>query len=327
MSNNSALNKAQSCKNDEFYTLYADIEKALSRFHGVFENRVVYCNCDNPATSMFYKYFRDNFTRFKLKELIATYYDCDNPVVGISYNGVEHAFTLTGNGDFRNEENIDILKHADIVVTNPPFSLITPYLLQLLTYNKKFIVVAPLYIASYRKLWAFVRNKDLKIGIYNDNAHFMSPFDNTIKKRVSVCWWHNFDIDLHLQSHSPINTPYIDGKYEKFVNYDIINVNSLREIPYDYTGIMGVPITALVRLDLSNIDLIGMSGFDYPCRPTTLTDVDVYRNENKIAHYNKLKCDILLNPKTKPTNKRYYMANGYDNYLVEPFRRVFIRHK
>jgi len=249
MSLNSNLNNAKRAKNDEFYTLYEDIEKELINYHDKFEDKIVYCNCDDYIFSNFPKYFKDNFKKLKLKKLIATglnakyyEYDGENEIVR----------ELNGNGDFRSEECIEFLKQADVVVTNPPFSLFREYVKQLMDYNKKFLVLANSNAITYKEIFPFIKNNKVWLGM-TWTKEFIQP-NNKLKKFGNICWYTNI---INKKQNKPLklNNKYTEDKYPKYDNYDAINVDRIKNIPIDYDGVLGVPITILKYLNNGYIEI------------------------------------------------------------------------
>lgn len=262
MSNNKNLHKAKKEKNDEFYTMLSDIEAELQHYEHHFKDKVVYCNCDNPEWSNFWKYFKDNFERLGLKRLIATYYDNDNQVYRtdlISDRKNElNRFPLKGNGDFRSQECIDILKEADIVVTNPPFSLFREYVGQLMEYGKKFLIIGNVNVVTYKEFFPLIKDGFVWPGFsFNKTMVFAMPESYKAKtnerddmgrklgKVPSICWFTNLDISKRHESLDLRGVYYDPDKYPKYDNYDAIEVSKTADIPCDYYEAMGVPITFL----------------------------------------------------------------------------------
>ena len=199
-SNNNNLNKAKGTKNDEFYTQYEDIEKELTHYKNKFKDKVVYCNCDNPKYSNFWKYFYNNFQELHLKKLISTYFSLEGKhSYRTEFNGINLTKTkLCDNGDFRNKECVEILKEADIVITNPPFSLLRDYIAQLMKYEKHFLIIGNKNIMSYKEIFPLLKNNKFWIG-YNSVNNFQQS-DGTFKKFGNIGWFTNFDIDKRHES-------------------------------------------------------------------------------------------------------------------------------
>ena len=303
-SSNTTLHKANRAKKDEFYTRLVDIEKELKHYKDQFRGKVVYCNCDDPFESNFFKYFAANFNTLGLKKLISTSFS-GSPIVGqqmlpglmeglkkaekkepyvveinevsdmnkdgaISLDDVEHLLkhdknvaTPLRDGDFRSEECVKFLKQADIIITNPPFSLFREFVAQLVEHNKKFLIIGSKNAITYKDIFKLIKENRLWLGygFAGGNAYFKIPpekarefaagvYDSKtgLVKFRNVGWYTNLYVD---RSENPL-TPYLTykqgrkkGLYPKYDNYDAIEVSKLAEIPIDYDGVMGVPITFL----------------------------------------------------------------------------------
>lgn len=277
MSLNQNLNKAKRQKNDDFYTQLSDIENELRHYTGHFRGKVVYCNCDDPRVSNFFHYFSYNFERLHLKRLIAACYknqqrdlfsrhDTER-AIWLEYNGnakggrvpeVEDigVHTFEGDGDFRSAESIDLLKQADIVVTNPPFSLFREYVGQLVEYGKKFLIIGSKNAITYKEIFLLIKENRLWLGygFSNGNAYFKvadveryeskSYFDDAtgLVKFRNVGWFTNLD---HAKRHEELilYKRYSPEEHPFYDNYDAINVDKIAEIPIDWDGAIGVPVT------------------------------------------------------------------------------------
>lgn len=285
---NKNLHQAKNAKKDEFYTQLSDIENELRHYRQHFKGKVVYCNCDDPRISNFFCYFAFNFEKLGLKKLITTCYQNQNPnlfsqhncerAIYLEYNGDKNANYvpdpeeigtqyLKGDGDFRSAESIALLQQADIVVTNPPFSLFREYVAQLIRYNKKFVIIGHQNAITYKEIFPLIKNNKLWLGFgFRGGAtHFISQYEDTATAndrkegmiRVSgVHWFTNLDIakrheDLILYKR------YTSREYPKYDNYDAINVNKTKDIPMDYTGAMGVPITFLDKYNPEQFEILG----------------------------------------------------------------------
>lgn len=269
MAKNENLKNAKEAKNDEFYTQLSDISKELCNYKKHFENKVVFCNCDDPDWSNFWIYFHLNFSDLKLKKLIATHYDKDgNPSYLMEYEGGNDSDSkcwsqrhLKGNGDFRSEECVELLKQADIVVTNPPFSLFREYVAQLMEHEKKFLIIGNKNAITYKEFFPLLKDNKVWIG-YNSPTEFTLP-DGTITKKISglTRWFTNLDIKKRHKSLIDTLTKsyelHID-EYEKYDNYDAINVDRVKDIPEDYFGVMGVPITYMDNHNPDEFEILGL---------------------------------------------------------------------
>lgn len=254
MGKNNNLHKAKKNKNDEFYTQIEDINAEMVNYEQHFKGKTILMNCDDPTWSNFWRYFHIEFERLGLKKIISTHYEeGEVSTYKLEYTGGNDADFEVGvrtdleqNGDFRSPECIELLKEADIVITNPPFSLAREYLACLVEYEKNFLIVGDMNWITYKEVFPLL--KDNRIWLGNCSVkEFIQP-DGTTKKFGNKLWFTNLD---HKKRHERIDTPYLYSKrdtlypdlYPKYDNYDAINVDKTNEIPMDYDGIMGVPIT------------------------------------------------------------------------------------
>ena len=272
---NANLNKAKIEKNDEFYTQLFDVEKELENYKSFFKDKVVYCNCDNPIISAFWKYFHLHFSELGLKELVSTYYKQDifnsklfslnkEPTymsVYVGGNDVDidmySKTKLIGNGDFRSKECIEILKDSDFVVTNPPFSLFREYITQLIDYNKKFIIIGNKNSVNYKEVFPLIQQNRLHIG-YNSPVEFDTPQGVTTKVQGLCRWFTNLDITKQYKKlelvRSITNTKY--NVYDEIPS--VIMVEKVADISFDYDGLMAVPITFLDTYNPDDYELIDL---------------------------------------------------------------------
>lgn len=303
---NEDFNKAKNSKKDEFYTQLSDIEKELKHYKSHFKDKVVYCNCDDPRVSNFFHYFSYNFEKFGLKKLITTCYKNQNAdlfsqnnsekAVYLEYEGdknknkipdleeigIKH---LKGDGDFRSNESIELLKQADIVVTNPPFSLFREYVSKLIEYDKKFLIIGNVNSISYKEIFKLIKENKLWLGasIHSGDREFGVPEDyplNAAGYRVDengkkfirvkgVRWFTNLD---YSERHEELilYKQYNTNEYPRYDNYNAINIDKTKEIPIDYDGIMGVPITFLDRYNPEQFEIIGS---DYEVKEGLLPEI------------------------------------------------------
>lgn len=262
---NANLHKAKNAKNDEFYTQLTDIAKELMHYKAHFKDKIVFCNCDDPTLSAFWKYFHLNFAELGLKKLISTHYDREEATYKMEYTGGDDndieagvKTPLEGNGDFRNKECLDLLDACDIVVTNPPFSLFREYVAVLMEHKKKFLILGNMNALTYKEIFPLIRDNQLWYGasIHSGDRKFYVPDDYPLKAsgcgindngrkfiRVKgVRWYTNLDYKARHEK-LVLWKNYTPEEYPKYDNYDAINVNKYSEIPCDYDGVMGVPIT------------------------------------------------------------------------------------
>lgn len=316
MAKNLSLNKAGKSKRDEFYTRLSDIEAEMRHYKDQFRGKVIFCNCDDPYESDFFKYFALNFNFLGLRKLIATSYS-NSPVEGLQLplfniktldvksadvkppykieitevldenkdgavdltdvqsllKNKKNALTLLrGDGDFRSPECIELLKEADIVVTNPPFSLFHEYVAQLMEYEKKFIIIGSKNAITYKDIFVFIQQGRIWLGngFPNGNAFFRIPTEYSrewvdgvydpktgLVKFRNVGWFTNLDFK---KRHEVLTTfkHYTPEEYSHYDNYDAINVDRVVDIPCDYDGVMGVPITFLDRHNPQQFEIIGL---------------------------------------------------------------------
>lgn len=297
---NTNFNKASKAKNDEFYTQLSDIERELKHYKKHFKNKVVYCNCDDPRVSNFFLYFSHNFEKLGLKKLIATCYKSQSmdlfsennseEAIYLEYNGDKNGNNipdrseigttkLKGDGDFRSKESIDLLKQADIVVTNPPFSLFREYVAQLLEYDKKFLIIGNGNSITYKEIFKNIQDNKIWLGVTKpqlfliDNKEKFSKYCSDKNKvvvegkefwavNISVgtptYWFTNLDMSKRHEEIILYKT-YSPEDYPKYDNYDAIEVNRVTEIPIDYKGAMGVPITFLDKHNPEQFEILGIT--------------------------------------------------------------------
>ena len=284
MAKNADLNKANKAKKDEFYTQLTDIEKEMRHYREHFRGKVVFCNCDDPEYSNFWRYFQLNFYELGLKQLISTHYEEDKPSYRMDIvstdNGEQCGIPdyvktpLKQNGDFRSPECIEILKEADIVITNPPFSLFREYLAQLIEYDKKFIILGNVNALTYKSVFPLVKDGKMWLGasIHSGDREFRVPDHYPLeasgfrigedgKKYIrvkGVRWFSNLD---YAERHEDLvlYRSYNEEDYTRYVNYNAIDVNKTSEIPADYFGEMGVPITFMDKFNPEQFEIIGIS--------------------------------------------------------------------
>ena len=318
MAKNENLHKAKSAKNDEFYTQLSDIEKEMVHYKDHFKGKTIYCNCDDARESNFFKFFSLNFEKLGLKKLITTGYKADGQGVALIYEGDKNGNRLPdteeitirplqGNGDFRSEECIEFLKEADIVVTNPPFSLFREYIAQLMEYGKKFLINA----ITYKEIFPLIKNNQLWLGIRSGHTLFEVPetysipdfYDKSDRNKLrsngyiidengklwrnlgNICWFTNLE---HDKRHRPIDLyKHYSNEYKHYDNYDAIEVGKTCDIPMDYDGVMGVPITFLDKYCPEQFEILGIANSaryigDFPCY-TIIDGVKIY-NRILIRH-------------------------------------------
>ena len=291
---NQTLHVAKTAKKDEFYTQLSDIESELKHYESHFKDKVVFCNCDDPRNSNFFVYFSHNFEKLGLKKLITTCYkNQENDLfiqeeaekaVFLEYYGDKNGnkipdaeeigmIPLKGDGDFRSKESIELLKEADIVVTNPPFSLFREYVEQLVKYEKKFLIIGNINAITYKEIFKLIKENKAWLGINMGRgiSGFIVPdhyelygtetrideSGNRIISPNNCLWLTNLDTYKRHQDIVLTKTYYgNETEYPHFDNYDAINVNKTQHIPSDFEGVMGVPITFLHKYNPEQFELI-----------------------------------------------------------------------
>ena len=356
MPGNKDLNKAKDAKKDEFYTTRQDIEAELCHYAEHFKDKVVYCNCDDPVTSEFWQFFVRNFKPYGLKKLIATHYEPDEKNYAYSLEICEDTNgdgridfldeptvkQLPCNGDFRSAACIELLKEADIVVTNPPFSLFREYMAQLMEYGKKFVIIGNINAVTYKEFFPYIMDNKVWIGpsIHSGDRMFYVPDSYPMKAagcgtdpetgrryiRVKgVRWFTNLDIK---QRHIPLDLRgnyYIPDKYPRYDNFDAIEVNKTSDIPIDYDEMMGVPVTFLDKYCPEQFEILGITKtwFGKACKiyPKQI-QVD---KKGKKSIVSKLNDGAVLEVNNIPLNKTYYVVDG-KNY-IQTYPRILIKRK
>ena len=274
-----AFVNAQRAKKDEFYTQIGDIERECSKYKAQFKDKIIFLNCDDPLESNFWRHFALNFTRYGLKKLVATHFDRVKSTYKLELTGDMNEdgsinesdivkTPLKQNGDFRSAECIELLKQADVVVTNPPFSLFREYVAQLVEYNKKFLIIGNTNALNYKEIFELVKEDKLRTGYTNFNVgmYFYVPDDwekyhkiENGKKLVRVstsCWFTNLEVVKHHEK-LVLYKKYDPDEYPRYYNYDAIEVSKVSDIPMDYAGQMGVPITFIDKYNPDQFEIIG----------------------------------------------------------------------
>ena len=380
--NNKALSAAGQAKKDEFYTQLVDIENELRHYKEHFKGKVVFCNCDDPYESNFFKYFAINFDHLGLKKLICTCY-AGSPVVytQLSLFGDEEVIgeepsdkkpykieitdvddlngdgavdltdvelllrsvdgkptLLNGDGDFRSAECIELLKEADIVVTNPPFSLFREYVAQLMKYDKQFLIIGSQNNVTYKEIFPLLKDNKLWLGYKSGDMAFTVPdsyearetrfwIDENGQKWRSlgnICWFTNLDIQkrheelILFRSYSP-------EEYPNYDNYDGIEVKKVVDIPCDYYGIMGVPITFLDKYNPDQFEIIGITKTWFGAANKIYPmQIQVSKNGDR-SNVSKLNDGASLEQKEIPKNTTYYIVD--DKMYIQTYPRILIKRK
>ena len=295
---NSSLRTAQAVKNDEFYTQISDIEQEIGNYRKHFKDKIIYMPCDNPEWSNFWHVLKSQYIYLHYKKIIATFYngivDTDKQPYKLEYDGVNETKTfLNGDGDFRSKECTKILQESDIVITNPPFSLFREFVKWVMDADKKFLIIGNQNAITYKEIFPYLKENKMWLGYHNVKT--FKQYDGSEKDFGNVCWFTNLDIK---KRHDTLETGclYDDdpSKYPTYDNYNAINCDKTNEIPDDYDGLIGVPITFLDKYCPSQFEII-----------------------DGIGRYS-----ILDNEATKKEGKYLSMINGEPKYF-----RLIIKRK
>lgn len=379
---NNDLSEARAAKKDEFYTRLVDIENELRHYRRHFKDKVVFCNCDDPFESNFFKYFVLNFNRLGLKKLIATCYS-NSPIAnnqlslfdisgneedavkpykaivnkvydangdgGITMLDVAELFRsgenelseLQGNGDFRSPECIELLKECDIVVTNPPFSLFREYVATLFEHKKKFLIIGGIGAFTYKETFPLLMNNQMWIGpsIHSGDRAFFVPDsypleaagcgidEATGRKYIrvkGVRWFTNLDFRQRHESLILVKR-FKPENYPKYDNYNAIEVGSTSDIPCDYEGVMGVPITFLDKYSPDQFEIIGITKTWFGAAIKTYPKQIQISKAGDESTVSKLNDGAVLRVNEPPKNKTYYMVD--DGIYIQTYPRILIRNK
>lgn len=276
---NKYLHKASKAKEDEFYTQITDIEKELKHYKPFFKDKVILCNCDDPETSNFWRYFELQFEELGIRKLVSTHFETEKPSYKLELTGDKDGdgkttskdiirTPLRQNGDFRSPECISILEEADIVITNPPFSLFRQYVAQLMEYKKQFLIIGNQNAITYKEIFKLLQDNKMWVGYNNGDMEFIVPDyylpratryreENGIKYRSmgNTCWFTNLDI---AKRHEDILLfrSYEPAEYPTYDNYNAIECSRVDSIPADYWGVIGVPITFMYRYNPEQFEIV-----------------------------------------------------------------------
>jgi len=346
-SKNNNLHSAKNSKKDEFYTQLIDIEKELKHYKEHFKDKVVYCNCDDPRVSNFFHYFSYNFEKLGLKKLIATCYKSQNmdlfskndseKAIYLEYEGDKNKNNipdteeigikkLKGDGDFRSKECIELLKQADIVVTNPPFSLFREYVAQLIKYDKKFIIIGNKNAITYKEIFKLIKEDKLWIGntpmstdmLFDVPKNYSEELivnkkegsgykivSGVVKGRAQAVWFTNLDIAKRHEDLILYKT-YNEEEYPKYDNYNAINVDTTKDIPMDYAGYIGVPITFLDKYNPEQFEIIGLANDKREIDPAFVQGEEIYLD---LQHKKFVGMVLNENGKLRATYARIIIKN------------------
>lgn len=325
MAGNKSLTAAAKAKEDEFYTQLTDIEKELKHYKNHFKDKIVFCNCDDPEESNFWKYFYLNFKVLGLKRLVSTHYDSMKPTYKLEYDGNNIIKSdLKQNGDFRSPECLSILNDCDIVCTNPPFSLIREYFAQLIEYKKKFVIIGNLNNVHYKEIFPLIKDDIVWIGYSSGSKTYRVPEYYPKKKFIgddglyytkmgNTLWFTNLDIDKR-HENLILYKKYDPNEYPTYLNYDAIEVGKIADIPCDYYGKMGVPDTFIHSYNPSQFEIIG------------LAEGELGKSIGISSNLSEEQCKELLS-ECKSFRKGNPIFRAEDGKLHKPFARLIIRRK
>ena len=358
---NKNLNAAKEAKKDEFYTQLEDINNELRHYKEHFRGKTVLCNCDDPRVSNFFTYFAYNFEFLGLKRLITTCYknqDMDlfsqnkcEQAIYLIYDGDKNGnnipdpeeigiHPLKGDGDFRSRECIELLKQADIVVTNPPFSLFREYVAQLMEYDKKFLIIGNVNSNTTKELFPLIKENKIWMGasIHSGDRKFWVPddyelnaagcgIDETGRKYIrvkGVRWFTNLDYKERHENLILYRT-YSPETYPKYDNFDAIEVGKTEDIPCDYNGVMGVPVTFLDKYNPDQFDILGITKTWFGMANKKYDEQIQVNKNGKESRVTKLNDGAVLEVKIPPKDKTYYKVDG--KTYIQTYPRILIRKK
>lgn len=355
-----SLGGAKLAKADEFYTRLSDIEKELKHYKRHFKGKVVYLNCDDPRASNFFHYFSYNFEVLGLKKLIAACYKSQDgdlfsqgdseEAIYLEYTGDKNnnrvpdldeigIKSFKGDGDFRSNESIELLKQADIVVTNPPFSLFREYVAQLIQHEKKFLIIGNMNAITYKEIWPLIQDNRTWLGVTRQGTGQMwfevrddapvktgQRVENGIRYQTigNSAWFTNLD---HTKRHEELilYKTYDPQTYPTYDNYDAIEVSQTVDIPIDYPGVMGVPITFLGKHNPNQFEIVGIAKAPLGNASKVYPQQIQVDKSGKRSNVTKLNDGPVLKVDVAPAGKTYYEVDG--SLYVQQYARVLIRSK
>ncbi|MEX1100864.1 MAG: adenine-specific methyltransferase EcoRI family protein [Actinomycetota bacterium] len=362
------MGAARIAKMDEFYTQLTDVEKELRHYKPHFRGKVVYCNADDPRVSAFFKYFALNFEALGLKKLITTCYRSQAPdlfsknnsdhAVFLEYEGDKNSnrvpdpdeievLPLTGDGDFRSEECINLLNQADIIVTNPPFSLFHQYVSQLIKHDKKFAIIGNPNATSYKQIFPLIKDGKLWWGVKpsgGENQFFETT--DAFAQRVAAtkpqgAWWRrgsNGKILVGMKTvwYTNLDFPkrhvdlilyrkYNPTDYPSYDNFNAIEVGKVSEIPANYDGDMGVPLTFLDNWNPDQFEIVGITQSWDKCATKIYPGQIQVSADGSESQVTKLNDGAAIKVAAPPANKTYYKVEG--EMFVKAYARILIRRR
>jgi hypothetical protein len=356
---NQSLGKARVAGEDEFYTQLSDIDRELKHYRKHFKGKAVYCNCDDPRISNFFHYFSYNFEKLGLTKIITTCYknqsrdlfsrNDSEQAIYLEYKGtrgkgnvpdpetigIKH---LDGDGDFRSQESIELLKQADIVVTNPPFSLFRQYVTQLVAHSKHFLIVGNQNAITYkeifplimgRKIWLGHNSGDMKFKVPDyykarDTRYWVDADGQKWRSMGNACWFTNLDIEKR-HENLILYKKYAPEDYQSYDNYAAIEVSKTKDIPANYDGTMGVPVTFLDRHNPDQFEIVGVTQSWSDGRVKTYPTQIQVGSDGSRSSVTKLNDGPALMVDSPPRGTTYYIVEG--KYYVKAYARILIRRK
>ncbi len=390
MAGNRNLASAMGAKQDEFYTQLRTIEDELRHYRKHFKGKTVLCNCDDPFESNFFKYFALNFNKLGLKKLIATCYagssitgtqlflfgsDTDEQrrtpykavvttvhdangdggvdmldVAELFRNGENKLERLDGDGDFRSPECLELLDEADIVVTNPPFSLFREYLSTLIEHQKSFVIIGNQNTATTKDIFPLLKDNKVWLGYHSGHTLFEVPdtygipdfYDKCDRQKLrsngyvidengklwrnlgNICWFTNLDIRKRHDQMILIRK-YKPEEYPRYDNYDAIEVSMAANIPMDYAGVMGVPITFLDKFNPEQFEIVGITKTWFGLANKVYPKQIQVNKQGKRSQVTKLNDGAVIKIDTPPENKTYYVVDG--GLYIQTYPRLLIKNK
>lgn len=356
---NASLSRAKTNKEDEFYTQLEDVERELKHYRKHFKGKIVYLNCDDPRVSAFFHFFSYNFEKFGLKKLIATCYKNQERdlfsehdsrrAIFLEYEGdkdgdripgddeIEVNF-LEGDGDFRSREAIELLKQADIVVTNPPFSLFREYVAQLIEYDKKFLILANQNAITLKEIFPLLKDEKMWLGANSGDMSFRVPdhyteratrfwTDDTGQKWRSfgnMCWFTNLDYRKRYEDLILYKT-YNTEEYPAYDNFDAIEVGTVAAIPKDYEGVMGVTPGFFTKHNPDQFEIVGITKTWFGAATKTYPQQEQVSASGKVSRVGKLNDGAVIKVVTPPPGKTYYKVDG--ELFIQTYPRILVRNK
>jgi len=334
---NRSLAVAKASKGDEFYTCLSDIESELVNYTREFAGRTVYCNCDDPRSSQFVAYFLQHFTELGLERLIASCYvdqtanlftvEESEPALLLDYDGRGEPTiqTLSGDGDFRCDECVNLLKQADVVVTNPPFSLFREYMTQLVKHKKDFLIIGNINAVGYQNVFPHIQHRTMWCGLNS-----MMSFNTPQGKRKNIgcsCWFTNLG-EPYCPPSITLTSLYNPNRYPPYDNYDAIEVSRTCDIPADYTGVMGVPGNFILSWTPQQFEIVGLAvAGDWAIPPSKTYPAAIrVTPDGRRTHV----CDVnsrangpIIKVREPPVGHTYFEMN--DGYYIAKMKRILIR--